>query len=158
MDLTYEDVLNILRIIDQSSCEELHLELGDLKLIIRKSGGNAAPTVGSSERGIEGQASQQLTATPTVEPREQTGSALDSRSVVSAPMVGVFYRAPSPGAQPFVEVGSVVDKNDTVCLIEVMKLLTAIKAGCRGRVVEICATNGALVEYGEPLMVIMPIS
>ena len=75
---------------------------------------------------------------------------------IKAPMVGTFYRAPAPGAPPFVEVGSLVAEDDRVCIIEVMKLMNSIKVGCRGRVVEICAENGTLVEYGQTLMVIEP--
>jgi acetyl-CoA carboxylase biotin carboxyl carrier protein len=71
-------------------------------------------------------------------------------------MIGTFYRAPAPGAPPFVEVGSMVTEDDIVCIIEVMKLMHSIKAGCRGRVVEIWAENGGLVEFGQTLMVIEP--
>jgi acetyl-CoA carboxylase biotin carboxyl carrier protein len=72
-------------------------------------------------------------------------------------MVGTFYRAPAPGAPPFVEVGSVVNEDDTVCILEVMKLMNSIKAGCRGRVAEICVENATLVEFGATLMVIEPL-
>ncbi|MBI2152179.1 MAG: acetyl-CoA carboxylase biotin carboxyl carrier protein, partial [Candidatus Rokubacteria bacterium] len=85
-----------------------------------------------------------------VRPRRQRGHE------VKAPMVGIFYRAPAPGAPPFVEVASLVTENDTVCIIEVMKLMNSIRAGCRGRVVEICVENGAVVEFGQTLMVIEP--
>ena len=71
-------------------------------------------------------------------------------------MVGTFYRAPAPGAPPFVEVGAKVEPDDVVCIIEVMKLMNSIRAGRRGRVVEILAENAELVEYGQPLIVIEP--
>jgi len=71
--------------------------------------------------------------------------------------VGTFYRAPAPGAPPFVEVGAKVEPDDVVCIIEVMKLMNSIRAGRRGRVVEILAENAELVEYGQPLIVIEPI-
>jgi acetyl-CoA carboxylase biotin carboxyl carrier protein len=69
-------------------------------------------------------------------------------------MLGTFYRAPAPGEQPFVEVGQEVKAEDTVCIIEVMKLFNSIKAGVAGRVAEIRAENAALVEYNEILVVI----
>lgn len=75
---------------------------------------------------------------------------------VKAPMVGTFYRAPSPGAPPFVEVGDQVEATDDVCLIEVMKLFNSIPAGVAGTVREIVAENGATVEYGEPMLFIEP--
>jgi acetyl-CoA carboxylase biotin carboxyl carrier protein len=72
-------------------------------------------------------------------------------------MVGTFYRAPRPGAPPFVEAGGVVGPDDVVCIIEVMKLMSSITTGCRGRIVEILVDNGQLVEYGQPLMIVAPI-
>jgi acetyl-CoA carboxylase biotin carboxyl carrier protein len=71
-------------------------------------------------------------------------------------MLGTFYRAPAPGEKPFVEVGEAVKADDTVCLIEVMKLFNSITAGTAGRIAEIRAQNAALVEYNEVLIVIDP--
>ena len=76
---------------------------------------------------------------------------------MKAPMVGTFYRAPAPGAPPFVELESLVTEDDTVGIIEIMKLMNSIKAGCRGRVVEICVENGTMVEFGQTLTVIEPL-
>jgi acetyl-CoA carboxylase biotin carboxyl carrier protein len=76
--------------------------------------------------------------------------------VIRAPMLGTFYRAPSPGEKPFVEVGQRVRADDTVCLIEVMKLFNSIRAGVDGEVVEILADNGGLVEFDQPLIFIAP--
>jgi acetyl-CoA carboxylase biotin carboxyl carrier protein len=75
---------------------------------------------------------------------------------VKAPMVGTFYRAPAPGAAPFVEVGSVVKETDTICILEVMKLMNSIAAGVRGRIVRICVENAELVQVGQPLILIEP--
>jgi acetyl-CoA carboxylase biotin carboxyl carrier protein len=171
MDLTHDDVINILRLIDQSSYEELRLEVGGLTLTIKKKGaGNplrlpAAPgsaegdpaavasTAGAPKGGILPNARENATAA-----RNRTSGALEVRSVLRAPMVGIFYRAPAPGAPPFVEIGSLVTEDETVCIIEVMKLMHAVKAGCNGRVAEILAENAGMVEYGQPLMVIEPVS
>ena len=73
---------------------------------------------------------------------------------VKAPMVGTFYRASSPGAEPFVEVGSIVKPGDTLCIIEAMKLLNEIEAELAGTVKAILIENGQPVEYGEPLFII----
>jgi acetyl-CoA carboxylase biotin carboxyl carrier protein len=74
--------------------------------------------------------------------------------LLKSPMVGTFYRASSPGAQPFVEVGQAVKAEDHVCIIEAMKLLNEIEAGAAGVIKEILVENGQPVEYGQPLMVI----
>jgi len=187
MDLSYEDVQNILKIIDGSSLEELHLEIGDFKLIVRKKGAGTAPantaSAGQTPEAYRAEApgvvsAEALPATPVpvwpeggpegvvtanVQAAAATKAGRPSPAVraggveVKAPMVGTFYRVPAPGAPPFVEVGSVVNEDDTVCIIEVMKLMNSIRAGCRGRVIEICAENGALVEFGQTLMVIEPL-
>jgi acetyl-CoA carboxylase biotin carboxyl carrier protein len=75
---------------------------------------------------------------------------------VVAPMVGTFYRAPAPDAPPFVETGSIVRKGEPLCLIEVMKLFTTITSEFEGRIVQIGAENGELVEYGRTLFLIEP--
>lgn len=75
-------------------------------------------------------------------------------NVVKSPMVGTFYRSPSPGASPFIEVGATVKPGDTLCIIEAMKLLNEIEAEVAGEVKEILAENGQAVEYGQPLFVI----
>ena len=73
---------------------------------------------------------------------------------LTSPMVGTFYRAPSPGAKPFVEVGDTVEKGQTVCIIEAMKLLNEVEAETDGVVKEICVENGQPVEYGQNLLII----
>ncbi|MCX7766092.1 MAG: acetyl-CoA carboxylase biotin carboxyl carrier protein [Candidatus Sumerlaeia bacterium] len=76
--------------------------------------------------------------------------------VIKAPMVGTFYRAPSPDAPPYVEVGDPVKEDTVLCIIEAMKLMNEIKADCRGKVVKILVENGQPVEYGQPIFVIEP--
>ena len=89
-----------------------------------------------------------LTVIREVEPAPSApGDAL----TIVAPILGTFYRAPAPGAAPFVDVGSRVGADTVVCLIEVMKMMNPIPAGIAGTIAEICAENAALVEYGAPL-------
>ena len=101
--------------------------------------------------------------TPQVDPTAATGSAPSNESSredlieVRSPMVGTFYRASSPTSPPFVEVGGVVSEDDPLCLIEVMKLYTTISANGPGRVIEICAENGAMVGADETLFRIEPL-
>lgn len=71
---------------------------------------------------------------------------------VEAPMVGVFYTAPAPGAEPFVRIGSKVHRGDTLCIVEAMKYMNEVQSEVDGTVIDICASDGELVEYGRPLM------
>lgn len=80
-----------------------------------------------------------------------TTAAADTGKAINAPIVGVFYAAPSPDAQPYVSVGKQVKKGDTVCIIEAMKCMNEIQAEEDGEIVEILAKDGELVEYGQPL-------
>ncbi len=152
MDLTHDDVVKILQLIDQSSYEELHLEVGEFKIVIKKKG----PRIPSARdpRGLLRDAPERAASDPPARvPAARTGG-----HVLTAPVVGVFYRSPAPGESPFVDVGSIVTGEETVCIIEVMKLMHAVKAGVRGRVAEILAENARPVEYGQPLIVIEPVS
>ena len=91
---------------------------------------------------------------PEAEEPTATGSgeaAADGSATIDAPMLGTFYRANAPGQQPFVEVGSEVGDDTVVCLIEVMKMMNAVKAGMAGTVVAVCADNAEVVESGQPL-------
>lgn len=76
-------------------------------------------------------------------------------SEVKAPMVGVFYAAPAPDAKPFVKVGDSVEKGQVICIIEAMKLMNDIAAPVSGRIVDICAQDGAVLEYGQTIMKIV---
>ncbi|NLY32651.1 MAG: acetyl-CoA carboxylase biotin carboxyl carrier protein [Firmicutes bacterium] len=76
---------------------------------------------------------------------------------VVAPLVGTFYQAPSPGAEPFVRPGSLVKPGDTLCILEAMKLMNEIEAEIQGRVVEIAVKDGELVEYGQVIMTLSPV-
>lgn len=96
---------------------------------------------------------QAIAAEPTA-PTPAVTSKSTSGTQVTSPMVGTFYRAPSPGADPFVEVGTQVKKGDTLCIIEAMKLLNEIEAEVSGTVKEILVDNAQPVEFGQPLFVI----
>jgi acetyl-CoA carboxylase biotin carboxyl carrier protein len=156
MRLDYDQISEILKIIDSSSCEEFMLEIGDIKLVLRRRSGNgsAPPTFAEGPVHAPPAASPQSTAAPQLRP--EPSRTHEDKDVVRAPMVGTFFRSPSPGAPPFVEVGSRVKKGDTLCIVEVMKLFTTIAAERDGIIAEICAENAALVEYGQMLFVMKP--
>jgi len=93
-------------------------------------------------------------AAPAAISAEPAAPQLPQGHVVTSPMVGTFYRAPSPGAAPFVNVGDTVKEGQTVCIIEAMKLLNEIESDKAGVIKEILVENGQAVEYGQPLFVI----
>lgn len=82
----------------------------------------------------------------------------DNFLVISSPMVGTFYKAPTPGAEPFVEVGDIVDPETVVCVLEAMKIINEIKAELSGKIVEVMVGDGEAVEYGQPLFRVLPVS
>ena len=156
MSLTYDEIAEIIKLIDSSSCDELIVETGDIKLVVRRNGAAPGAAAEYVERG-----SAPVTVSPAA-PQKVRGvapkvGAVAGQIEVTAPMVGTFYRAPNPEAAPFVDVGAVVGVGDPLCLIEVMKLFTTINAEVAGRIVQIGAENGELVEYGRALFVIEPV-
>jgi acetyl-CoA carboxylase biotin carboxyl carrier protein len=161
VSLRYEEVAEILKIIDSSSCDEVIVETGDIKLVVRRnaSPGYAAPaaerTGSAPAMAVPPGPRAEVAAAPH---RAATARAATAGQIeVTAPMVGTFYRAPGPDAPPFVEIGTVVQSGQPLCIIEVMKLFTTINSECAGRVSEIGAEVGDLVEYGRTLFVLEPV-
>lgn len=159
MALQYDEIGDLLKIIDSSSCEEFVLETEDIKLVVRRHGGNgAAPALSSSSatQPAAAAASAAPASVPSPPAASEPSTAQASGHVMKAPMVGTFYRAPSPDAPPFVEVGAQVKKGDPLCIIEVMKLFTTLYSEWDGSVVEVGPQDAELVEYGQMLFVIAP--
>jgi acetyl-CoA carboxylase biotin carboxyl carrier protein len=156
MGLTDDDVREILRIIDESDLDELRIEMAGFRLHVRRGGAPPAvePRVEEPALAAEPKAAEpepEPAAEPAAAPPAGTPASPNGAATIDAPMLGTFYRASAPGEQPFVEVGSEVDPDTVVCLIEVMKMMNSVKAGVSGTVVEVCAANAELVEYGAPL-------
>lgn len=160
MSLTFKEVAEILKLIDASECDEVVLELEGTRLVVRRN--TAAVPQGSAPAAVI--AKQEAAPAPPkppepAEPRKPAETAqaepeapaepglLDVRS----PMVGTFYRRPSPDEPSFVEEGTQVKKGDTLCLIEVMKLFTAVEAPEDGTIAEILHEDGATIEFDQLL-------
>ena len=160
MSLRFEEIAEILKAIDSSSCDELVVETGDIKLVVRRNGAGGAPAAvrefSAPAAPSAASASSARPATPATPAAADKVEAGANQIEIAAPMVGTFYRAPSPDAPPFVEIGSVVRKGEPVCLIEVMKLFTTINAERDGRIVQVGAQDGELVEFGQTLFVLEP--
>jgi acetyl-CoA carboxylase biotin carboxyl carrier protein len=137
--LSDDDVREILRLIDESELDELRIETEGFSLHVRRGG------AGPSTPVPHGDVAAREPAAVAPARTEADGIAIE------APMLGVFYRAEAPGATPFVEAGTHVGPDTVVCLIEVMKMMNSVAAGVSGTIVEVCAENAALVEYGQPL-------
>jgi biotin carboxyl carrier protein len=127
MALTDEDVREILRLIDESELDELRIETNGFKLHVVRGAATAAPEQ------------------PEAAPRAA------SAGTIGAPMPGTFYRAEGPGMEPFVDVGSRVEPDTIVCIIEIMKMMNSVPAGVSGEIVEVCAEDAQLVTEGAPL-------
>jgi acetyl-CoA carboxylase biotin carboxyl carrier protein len=171
MSLTAKDVAEIIRLLEESSFDELELESGDLKLSLRRGEGGVTPSTARPAadgppppKGEDLRSRSKRGSSPpggsTAEGRDGGSAAAppsDPDAVdVPSPLLGIFYRAPKPGEAPFIEVGAKVGADTVIGIIEVMKLMNSVHAGVTGEVVEILAANAALVEYGETLVRVRP--
>lgn len=157
LPLTLEDVQEILRILEKSSFEELRLDIGGLRLNLRRGGGMPASAAWDASEAANF-TSREITAPAPAQPQPQLESRAPAPGLaeIRAPMLGTFYRAPRPGAAPFVDVGTMLAADTTIGIIEVMKLMNAVPAGIAGEIREICVENGEAVEYGQVLMWVSP--
>jgi acetyl-CoA carboxylase biotin carboxyl carrier protein len=155
MDL--QKLKKLIELVVESGIGELEITEGEEKVRIVKAGtgGGEAHPYGGARPSLAAPAGAPPAAPPPAPaaPVAETPEAPRGH-VLKAPMVGTFYRAASPGAKPFVEVGDTVKSGQTVCIIEAMKLMNEIEADKDGVVKQILVENGAPVEYGEPLLVI----
>lgn len=156
--LTYDDLLRIVELVKSSEqFSEFRLKVGEIEVELRRRGAAgtpapaaAPPTAAPHTEPVSGE-SQPAPAGP----RAPATWSKDS-IVIRAPMVGTFYRAPTPGAPSFVEVGQTVEPATTVCIIEVMKLMNSIPADAHGTIEQILVDDAAPVETGQPLIVLRP--
>lgn len=178
-ELSEADVLRILDLVDKSGFDYFQLTLGDLHLTISKNGpppntaaGAATNAALAPPAGVEGAATTKPAqpspsarpapsappAAPPPTPAQPAAAAAAEPGLVPvpSPMVGTFYRAPSPEAPPFVEVGSAIEADTTLGLVEAMKVFTSVLAGVRGVIAEILVENAQFVEYGQPLFLVRP--
>jgi acetyl-CoA carboxylase biotin carboxyl carrier protein len=151
LTLTAKDVAEILRVLEESTFDSLSLEMDGVKLHLHR--GSAVPARQLADPGPAPVSAPPsgLGRTTKSKPPSEPGL-LD----IPAPLLGIFYRAPKPGEPPFIEVGSKVDEDTVIGIIEVMKLMNSVHAGVKGKVVEILVQNAAAVEYGEILMRVRP--
>ena len=156
MALTYKDVADILKIIDASKLDEVVIEMDGIKLQVRRGASSDAMPLSATPAASSIPSSAPVAMSAPAKPSPVASTPQHTGHAVRSPMLGTFYRAPSPSEPPFVEAGSEVKRGDTLCLIEVMKLFTTITADLDGRITHILPANGDLVEFDQILFVIEP--
>ena len=154
MPLTAADVAEITRLLEESDFEELCLEQDGLRLTLRRGATAGPPTVSATAGASPRPAApaSRASALQQVGGESPQPDADASVAQVTAPLVGIFYRAARPGAPPYVEVGAMVEEDTIIGIIEVMKLMNAVHAEVKGTVREILVEDGAAVEYGQVLL------
>lgn len=175
-----EDIAQLTRVmasLEASSFDYLELKVGDLEVVLSKSGVPAAPALATPPAAVTtappapqpavaagqtqaapGSATSAASGAPAAagSPAGGPGTSSGHGEAVTAPMMGIFYAQSEPGAAPFVTVGATVTPDTTVALIEVMKTFAPVPAGVAGTVTEICVGDGELVEFGQVLMRVEP--
>ena len=154
MSLTAADVAEIMRLVEQSGFDELTLEMEGTRISLRRGGAAGVPPATAAP--LEAPAPLPAVSAPAAAQPAPAAASEPGLQDLKSPLLGTFYRAPKPGAPPFVEVGSQVEEETIVGIIEVMKLMNTVRAGLRGTVAQIVVGDGVLAEYGETLMRVRP--
>lgn len=163
--LKMHEIRDLIKLVDQSSISDFDYEFEGLKVSIKK-GTLTGPTVQTIHVPEHTEAQEVKAAPPAsipaavATPPQQAEVAKENETAglhkIVSPMVGTFYKAPSPDSSPYVKVGDKVKEDSVVCIVEAMKLMNEIEAEVRGEIVEILVENGQLVEYGQPLFLVKP--
>lgn len=142
-----KDIKDLIITINNTDIERVEIEKDNIRIMISKGNSNKvkdSTTIVSNP--IEVEVNKEIIT------REEVSLVDENLYIVKSPMVGVYYEAPSPGEESFVKVGSIVEKGQTLCIIEAMKLMNEIEAEVSGEIVDILVKNEDVVEYGQPLM------
>ncbi len=158
-----EFVQSLIRMLDESSLDNLELRRGGTRIRLSKSPGGAAVIAEAPAARPSGDPAARpspASAPPAAAPEAPAPPVAQTPSTdlvdVESPMVGTFYRAPSPEADPYVEVGGTVAAGDVLCVIEAMKLMNELECEVAGRIVEICVENAEPVDFGQVLFRVNP--
>jgi acetyl-CoA carboxylase biotin carboxyl carrier protein len=159
MDIDLEALAAMVELLKTAEFSEFRYEKGDLHIVIRR--GDAAPA--ADDRPVRAPVAAPATRSDSrpVQHRPATNAApastpVEGAEVVASPLLGTFYARSQPGAAPFVKVGDVVSPDTVVCIVEVMKLMNSVNAGCHGVIAAVYAEDGQLVEFGQSLFSIVP--
>lgn len=155
------EIKELIKLIDQSTVQEVEIENEGTRLLIRKPGKTEVVTVQAAApvvQAVQAAPTAAISAVPAPAAPAATPApaAQDNLHKIVSPMVGTFYSSPSPEAGPYVQKGSRVSDKSVVCILEAMKLMNEIEAEVRGEIVEVLVENGQLVEFGQPLFLVKP--
>ena len=160
MNIDRADVVKLLRAFDESDWDTIHISTDDFELYLSNGAVDSQPSAGRARPASNAPFPAPVVAEAEPEPTPPPAPAERNPELdglrVTAPCVGRFYRAPSPGAPPFVDIGDEVVPDTTVCIVEVMKLMNPVKAQVTGRISAVLVENAQNVERGQPLFVITP--
>ncbi|MFY8149997.1 MAG: acetyl-CoA carboxylase biotin carboxyl carrier protein [Prochlorococcaceae cyanobacterium] len=156
MQLDHDQLHRLLALLGDSDIQEFKLEGDDFRLEVRRNLPAGAPvTLLQAPPAAPSLAAPSASAAPSAPPPAAAAARSDLVEI-TAPMVATFYRAPSPGDPPFVELGARIRAGQTICILEAMKLMNELEAEVSGEVVEILVENGTPVEFGQVLMRVKP--
>jgi acetyl-CoA carboxylase biotin carboxyl carrier protein len=153
MQVDDKQLRELMKYLSSSNFSEFELEREGFKLRLVKAGAPPAPVLGGDPTAPSAESPHPLAPTPEPASTEDAGG----QEAIASPMVGTFYRAPNPDADPFVEVGDVIEPGQVIGIVEAMKLMNEIEADRRGEITEIPVANGQHVEYGETIFRIRPL-
>ena len=155
MELDY--IKKLVELVSKNELTELTVEDGEKAVVIRKEKElvttNAAPVAAIMPSAVQAVSQPQIEAVQ--KPQKEEAEAAN-RVKITSPMVGTFYKASSPGAALFTEVGKTISTGQVVCIIEAMKMMNEIEAEVSGKVIEVCVEDGQPVEFGQTLMIVEP--
>ncbi len=143
-----EFIRELIELVKRSNIRAVRIESGELKIEIETHQGEPVP-LREEKHHLEEFRHQEV-----LPPSEEISEEDRKLHVIKSPLVGTFYRSPSPGAPPFVEVGDMVSPGQVLCIIEALKVMNEIESDVRGKVEKILVENGETVEYGQPLFLI----
>ena len=147
-------VKKLIELLEDTGVAEIEIKEGEESVRISRYASAGAPPVQQVHYAAAPAAAASVAQAPAAASAPAAPAARASDQTITAPMVGTFYAAATPGAKPFVEIGSTVSVGDTLCIIEAMKMMNQIESDKAGRVVSVMAKNGEPVEFGQPLFII----
>lgn len=148
--MNLKEIKEMINLMNENDLTEIEIEREGTKIKLKKG---LVEISGAHPKPVE----YRIQSSPHSPVLESSATLNSNRKEIKSPMVGTFYRAPSPEAPPFVEVGQTVEVGQVVCIVEAMKLMNEIKSEFKGKVVETAADNGQPVEFGQTLFVIEPL-
>ena len=151
--MNLKEIKEILALMNENNLNEIEIERDGLKLKLKKSAGGVV-MAGPTHYAVE---SLPAPKAAPVAPVSTTADSTKNNKDIKSPMVGTFYRAPSPEAEPFIEVGQTVEVGQVVCIVEAMKLMNEIKSEVRGKITEVVVQNAEPVEFGQTLFIVDPL-